>query len=439
MDASGTLCPRCGAQNKSRDPFCASCGARLAAAPPPPTGPEPLPEPAYEAPNRPSNLPLLVTMGVVLLLLLLVVIEGVIILLPQRVFQEVGATLLTVDGKIFVQSGGEGDWVEVAEQHIIQAGDRIRVAGASQALLTFLEGTATELRPFTEVTVAELELLEGQPVLISLDLQLGEMWNRIGSLPPDSWHEVSTTAARIVSHGREYGVAVNDPGTTWLTGHEGEIDVTGAGQTVILGPGDMLVVEPGSAPVPYEEVAMAPSPPVQWPIDSLDDTLEGVDLPTFLNEPFPTNTPTPAREATHTPTATSTATPTATATRVNCPTLIINAPSTARPRGVFGMEWDAIGAPIPAGWGFALEFSQDPSPQAAWQRAQPDRIYQEGGHWKAELHGPGPGHWYWRVCLVSEPTAPSQCCGEPHTIDHQGDEEPEPRDEPEEPVPLPYD
>jgi len=376
--------------------------------------------------------------GVVFVLLVLVVIEGVVILLPGGALQEVGATLSVLEGKAFVQRGGEGNWIEVAEDYVVQTGDRVRVAGASRALLNFLKDTATELRPFTEATVVELELAEGEPVVIRLHLQLGETWNSIASLPAHSVHEITTAAVRVTCHGSEYGVAANEAGITWLTGHEGEVEVTAVGQTVQLGPGDMLVVEPGLPPMPYQEIAMAPSPSAAAATTSLTYTLEGIDLPTFLNEPLPTSTATARREAAHTPTATGTATPTATATGMSCPTLTINTPDTARPYGVFGIEWDATGAPVPGGWDFALEFGQDPSPQAAWQRAQPDRIYQEGGHWKAELHGPGPGHWYWRVCLVSELTGPSRCCGEPHRIMHQRDVEPEPQDEPKDPEPSPY-
>lgn len=433
MNASGIVCPNCGGENRPRDLFCTRCGARLTAASPPQIPSEPPMTAARRASPRRSNLLLRLTMGAILVLLILVATEGVMILMPRGAVREVGATLSVVEGKVFVQTGGEGDWIQVDEDLVVQAGDRIRVTGASQGLLTVVENTSTEIRAFTELTISELEMVEGEPVVVNLALEVGEIWNRIGDLPAGSLHEVTTAAASAVCRGSEYGVAANEAGTTWLTGHEGEIQVIGAGQTFQLGAGEMLVVEPGSPPEPYQgAVAAAPfdGPECCSP--------ESIDLGSFGNRPVPTRTPTATRDATHTPTATSTATPTATATRRSCPTLTINTPHTARPYGVFGMEWDATGAPVPGGWEFALEFSQDPSPQAAWQRAQPDRIYQEGGHWKAELHGPGAGHWYWRVCLVSEPGGPSQCCGEPHMIMHQRDGEPEPPREPEEPEPSPY-
>lgn len=436
MSTSGITCPRCGAQNKKDDRCCKRCGSKLGSAPSPHGLPEPVVAPSRTTRSLRGNLPLLVTMGLILAVLMVVVFEAVIILYPLGMVQEVGATLSVLEGKAFVQRGGEGDWFEATDGGVVRGGDRIRVLGGSRAILTFLEGTATELRPFTEVTVAELELVDGRPVVVRLDLHLGEIWNRIGDLPADSLHEITTAAATLICRGSEYGVAADEAGTTWLTGREGEIDVTGGGQTVQLRPGDTLVVEPGWPPVAYEEPPVAPPPPTTEPI-LVAYTLEGIDLATFLNEPLPTGTPTntatATREPSHTPTPTGTASPTATAMRISCPALVISAPHTAYPRRVFGMEWDVRGAAISSGWQFVFEFSGDPSPQAVWQRAQPDRVYEEHGHWKADLHGPGEGNWYWRVCLVADPTRSVQleCCSEPHLIVHQRDEpeEPEERDE----------
>ncbi|NIN66255.1 MAG: hypothetical protein GTO63_16500 [Anaerolineae bacterium] len=436
MSTSGITCSSCGARNEKDDRFCKRCGSEMGPAPSPHGLPEPVFAPSRATGSLRGNLPLLVTMGLVSALLIAVLFEVVIILYPLGMVQEVGATLSVLEGKALVQRDGEGDWHEATDGYIVRGGDRIRVLGSSRVLLTFLEGTDTELRPYTEVTVAELELAAGQPVVVRLDLHLGEMWNRIGDLPADSLHEIRTAAATVIGRRSEYGIAANEAGTTWLAGREGEIDVTGRGQTVQLRAGDTLVVEPGLPPVAYEEPPMAPPAPTKEPIPVVH-TLVGIDLPTFLNEPLPTGTPTntatAAREPGPTPTPTGTATPTATATRTSCPTLVISAPHLAYPRRVFGMEWDVRDAAIPSGWQFVFEFSGDPSPQAVWQRSQPDRVYEEHGHWKADLHGPGEGNWYWRVCLVADPTGPVQleCCSEAHLIVHQRDEpeEPDQRDE----------
>jgi len=426
MSASRVSCPHCGAANRGLNRYCVSCGSKLAA---PATAPEAAPTPAYDARRRDSNWPLLVTMGAVFVLLMVVVAEAALILMSSGAAREVGATLSAIEGKVFVQKGGEGDWMEIAEGFIVDAGDRIRVAGGSQGVLTFLENTTSELRSFTELTVTDLQLAEDQPAVISLDMEVGEIWNRIGDLPSGSLHEVTTMAARVVSVGTEFGIKVDGTGTVWLTGHEGTASVSGGGQTVDLGAGETLVVEAGAVPEPFEEVALVPSPaPEDAPPAAPSYALQGIDLPTFLNEPLPTGTPTSTATATTalTATATSTATPTATATRMACPNLSINVPSQCYPRRACGLEWDSSG-PIPPGYEFAIEYSAD---EANWTRLPvplDPYWYQEGGHFKAVIHGPGAGTWYWRICLVSaaDVSGPSECCGPAHAIIHARDERPE--------------
>jgi hypothetical protein len=451
MSPSDLFCSSCGARNDSEAAFCSSCGARLAKpAPPPPAEsvpPPPLmaipPAPPAQPTSAKSNpLPLLLALGAIVVLLVVVLIEAVIILLPHGTVAGAGATLSVHQGQVLLQKGGRGEWTEVAHDVVVATGDRIRTAGASQAVLTLMEGTTTELRELTELTIDELEVVAGQRVVIRLDLELGEIWNRVAELPAESVHEVTTLAAKVTCHGSQYGLAVNEMGTTWIRGQEGSVEVAGGGSTVPLAPGDTLVVELGSSPVSYGAVAVVPTAPVEETSSEIPPQVEGADMPTFLNQPLPSATPTDTPTATPTtrpPTATPTR-PTATATRrpqptattrvcpSNCPTFRINVPSTAPPYRLFGIEWDVLGGSVPAGYSYVLEFSQD---QASWSRTPPltwkdsqgmGELWLEGGHTKAEIHGPGPGNWSWRVCIVRSETGPSCCCGPSWTIAHQRDD-----------------
>ncbi len=447
MSASRIFCPSCGAENKAQDRFCMSCGGRLPDLQPP--APPPVaPEAVYEAPTKGSNLPLLVTVGAVFVLLILVVVEAAVIVMSPGAVEETGATLSVLEGNVFVQDGGEGNWMEVADDFVVTAGDRIRVGGGSQALLTFVEDTTTELRAFTELTVSHLHVADGQPVDINLDLAMGELWNVIGDLPSGSLHQVTTVAATVLAGGTQYGVAADKGGNTWLTGYEGVANVTGGGQTVELLAGETLLVEPGSPPEYYQEAVVAlEEEEEEEPEISVACNLESIDLWSFGNRPLaeeyaepvetpshtPTSTPTATREPTSTPTATSTARPTATtpACPPDCPTFRINVPSGGPPYGLFGIEWDVLGGSVPAGFSYVLEYSQDQSswgrtPILTWKDSQGHgQLWEAGGHVNAEIHGPGPGTWYWRVCIVRSETGPSCCCGPSHTIIHERDGEPE--------------
>jgi hypothetical protein len=435
VSASRVYCPNCGAENRARDRFCISCGGRLPVTQPP-VPPQGASEPAYQVPAKRNDLPLVVTMGAVFVLLILVVVEAVVIVMSPGAVQETGATLSVLEGNVFVQEGGQGNWVEVADDFVVTAGDRIRVGGGSRALLAFLEDTTTELRAFTELTVSHLHVAKGKPVDINLDVAMGELWNIIGDLPSGSLHQVTTVAVTVIARGTQYGVAADEGGNTWLTGYEGAANVTGGGQTVELLAGETLMVKPGTAPEPNVETGMVGSPVAEERPSNQSCALEGIDLPTFLNEPLPTTTATSIPAATHaptnTPTATSTATPTATstptatATRMPCPQLSINVPSNCYPRRACGLEWDSSG-PIPPSYEFGIEYSAD---EVDWTRLPvplDPYWYQEGGHFKAVIHGPGAGTWYWHICLVkaADPSGPSECCGPSHAIIHARDEEPE--------------
>jgi hypothetical protein len=455
MSPSDLFCSSCGTRNDSEAAFCSSCGARLAKPaapavaqtlpppPPPPSATIPLTLPAQPVSAKSNPLPLLLAVGTIVVLLVVVLVEAVVIALPRGTVSQAGsATLSLLQGQVELQKGGHGDWIEVAQDVAVEAGDRIRTADASYAVLSFMECTTTELSALTELTIRELQVVPGKKVVIKLDLGLGEIWNRIAELPADSLHEVTTLAATVTCRGSEYGMAADEMGTTWVRGQEGRVEVTGAGSTVPAAPGDTLVVELGSAPVSYGAVAMVPTAPVQETTAEVTSSIQGADMPTFLNQPLPSATPTDTPTITPTtrpptatpprPTATATSRPQPTATTpvcpANCPTFQINVPSTAPPYGLFGLEWDVLGGSVPAGYSYVLEFSQD---QASWGRTPPLRwkdsqgvgeLWQEGGHTKAEIHGAGPGNWFWRVCIVQTETGPSCCCGPSHGIVHQRDD-----------------
>jgi hypothetical protein len=391
---------------------------------------------AAGAPAKKSNpLPLLLAISAIAVLLVVVLVEAVVILLPRGTVSGAGeATLSALYGQILVQKGGQGDWIEAAQDVVLEAGDRIRTADSSYATLTFLEGTTSQLSELTELTIDELQLTGGRRVVIKLDLDVGQVWNRIAELPEDSLHEVRTLAATITCHGSEYGLVVDEMGTTWVRGKDGWVDVDAGGSTMPLAPGDTLMVAVGSPPVSLAAVAMVPTAPAGETTGEVTSQVEAADMPTFLNQPLPTGTPTNTPSPTATskaappapsPTATSRPQPSPTKS-VRCPTFIIRVPARAPARGPFGIEFEKQGW-LPTGGGsekywYAVEFS---APGGQWTRGPvPANVQKRGQYHMAEVRAPGAGKFLWRICLVNpaDPTGPSVCCSDPWEIDHIVDE-----------------
>ncbi len=441
MSSSDIFCSSCGARNESDAAFCSGCGARLAGAPAPPVEKVPPPPPfsagapASPRPSEPSKksnpLPLLLAVGAILVLLVVVLVEAALILFPQGTTVGGEAIVRALAGQTMLQKGGQGEWVEVVGSMAVEAGDRIRTSDASQAVLTLMEGTTTDLSALTELRISELNVLSGQKVVIRLDLELGEVWNRIAELPADSVHEISTVAATITCRGSEYGLAVNEMGTTWVRGQGGQVEVTAGGSTVPVAPGDTLVVELGSSAVSYESVAMVPTAPAEDAPVEVSAQIQGADMPTFLNQPLPTGTPTNTPPPTSTPrptqpppspTPTRKTQPSPTPRSVDCPTITIREPSRAPAHGPFGIEFDRQPGK-PGGYEWVVEFRPG---SGAWSRAQPvpANVQKRGQYWMAEVRAPGEGEWHWRICLVpsNDLNGEAVCCSRRQVITHATDE-----------------
>jgi hypothetical protein len=376
-------------------------------------------------------LPLLLAVGAIVVLLIVVLVEAAVILLPQGTATGGEAIVSALAGQTMLQKGGQGEWVEVVGSMAVEAGDRIRTSDASQAVLTLMEGTTTDLSALTELRISELNVLPGQKVVIRLDLELGEVWNRIAELPADSVHEISTVAATVTCRGSEYGLAVNETGTTWVRGKDGEVEVAAGGSTVAVAPGETLLVELGSSPVDYESVAMVPTAPADDTPAEVSAQIQGADMPTFLNQPLPTGTPTNTPPPTSTPrptqpppspTPTTKTQPSPTPRSVDCPTITIREPSRAPARGPFGIEFDRQPGK-PGGYEWVVEFRPG---SGAWSRAQPvpANVMKRGQYWMAEVRAPGEGEWHWRICLVrsNDLNGDSVCCSRRKVITHAADE-----------------
>jgi hypothetical protein len=442
MSPNDIFCSSCGARNDSDAAYCRDCGSHLtpppavteAAPPPPPASVPYVPGATTQQIKKSSPLPMLLALGAIAVLLVVVLIETVVILIPRGPGSDAGAILSVLQGRVSLLKGGERDWIEVTDDVVLEAGDRILTTDGSQALLTFMTGTTTEVRELTELAIEEMQLATSKRVVIRMRLDAGEIWNRIAELPADSLHEVTTLAATVTCRGSEYGIVVDEKGTAWVRGQDGRVEVTAGGSTVPVVPGDTLMVELGSPAVSYGTVAMVPTASVQETTVEVTSSIRGADMPTFLNQPLPTGTPTTTPPPTSTPrptqappTPTATTTPQPTATRsVQCPTITIREPSRAPAQGPFGIEFDKQG-PLPTGGGterywYAVEYRV---PNGQWIRLPvPASVDKRGDYWMAEVRAPGEGEFWWRICLVNpaDSTGPSLCCSSRREITHATDE-----------------
>ncbi|MFQ6015500.1 MAG: FG-GAP-like repeat-containing protein [Anaerolineae bacterium] len=191
---------------------------------------------------------ILVSLSIILL------IGGILLFGRQgQTGEESKATLTVLQSPVWVQRGSTGPFEEIEEQRSwVSKGDRIRTGDEGEALLTFLEGTDTEIKPKTELTVKGLRIPpEGQPFTIVLFLWIGETWNRVIKLvDPASRHEIETPSAVVTVRDTEYGVGVDPKQVTRVQVVEGVVAVTAQQVTVEVKAGEETTVQPEQPPEP---------------------------------------------------------------------------------------------------------------------------------------------------------------------------------------------
>ncbi|MBI4505119.1 MAG: hypothetical protein HY691_06255, partial [Chloroflexi bacterium] len=95
---------------------------------------------------------------------------------------EAGATLAVLAGDVQVSFGG-GPFHPAEDGTTLAVGDRVRTGPASHALLTYFDGSTTQLEPETEIAIRRVEADAGQQTFfVSLGLSAGTLWNRVSQL-----------------------------------------------------------------------------------------------------------------------------------------------------------------------------------------------------------------------------------------------------------------
>src|SRR5215207_5106966 len=143
----------------------------------------------------------------------------------------------------------DGSWQLVGDNARLAPGTRLRTGEFSNAQISLQDGSVLHLEPSTEITLDQMDrFLLGRRV-VRFTQWRGETSHdvepntRAGSL-----YEVRTPTATIAAKGTAFDVDVTTNLFTRVSVNEGVVDLTGAGDTVSLEPGQTSAVEVDQAP-----------------------------------------------------------------------------------------------------------------------------------------------------------------------------------------------
>jgi len=178
-----------------------------------------------------------------------VLIPATLIFTQQRA--SAAAMVLTIiDGTVDV-AHGTAAFARGPDGQVLNAGDRVRTAEQSHAVVTFLDASTIELEPGTIVTVVQTTATQSGTITIELQQSIGRTWSSVQRvLRSDSKFELRTPAATAVVRGTGFVTDVQISGATTVTTVDGSVEVSAQTQTVVVPAGSLTTVQPGGPPSP---------------------------------------------------------------------------------------------------------------------------------------------------------------------------------------------
>ena len=178
-----------------------------------------------------------------------VLIPTVLVLAQQRA--SAANMILTILGGTADVARGVGGFARAADGQVLNAGDRVRTADQSHAVVTFLDGSTVEIEPATTITVVQATAAASGAITIQLEQTIGRTWSSVQKLArPDSRFELRTPATTAVVRGTGFVTDVLASGATTVTTTDGIVEVSAQGTTVVVPAGSLTTVQPSSAPSP---------------------------------------------------------------------------------------------------------------------------------------------------------------------------------------------
>jgi hypothetical protein len=177
----------------------------------------------------------------------LVVVPAALVLSQQRASG--AATILSIlDGSASV-ARGTAAFAPASDGDLVNIGDRVQTAVSSHAMVTFFDGSTLEIEPATTVQIEDAASAASGAISIRISQTIGRTWASVQKLTrADSKFEIRTPTAVAAVRGTGFITEVLADGTTTVQTTDGNVQVTGQGQSVTVGAGQTTNVSPNSPP-----------------------------------------------------------------------------------------------------------------------------------------------------------------------------------------------
>lgn len=181
-----------------------------------------------------------------------VVVPAALVLTQQRAAG--AATILSIlDGSASV-ARGTAAFAPASDGDLVNIGDRVQTAVSSHAMVTFFDGSTLEIEPATTVQIEDASSAASGALSIRISQTIGRTWASVQKLTrADSKFEIRTPTAVAAVRGTGFITEVLADGTTTVQTTDGNVQVTGQGQSVTVGAGQTTRVpvnSPPTSPVP---------------------------------------------------------------------------------------------------------------------------------------------------------------------------------------------
>lgn len=181
------------------------------------------------------------------------------------------ATLARTSGEVLIMKAGTENWIKAASGTNLEMGDCIKTRANSSAIITFFEGSVSDVSAETEICVEEMSVSgDTGSTTIKLHQEIGNTSSRVEKLvDPASRYEIETPDGIAAVRSSVMGVMVLK-GLTIVDAIKGECWAIAQGKEVLVMQGTRSTMRKGQAPSPaVSPTAQAPSPPPISPTQAL--------------------------------------------------------------------------------------------------------------------------------------------------------------------------